>query len=130
MITHEPVKGFYSIVTLDEKKIVTKRISDVYQNLYQHPPSSPHQSTPPSSLHQFTSSSSSHQSTSPSLITSTHLPLSSLVHITSSPYQSTSPSSPHQSTTPPAYERNSGTHLKLYPNVRMWTQTRMMKEVN
>ena len=98
MITHEPVKGFYSIVTLDEKKIVTKRISDVYQNLYQHPPSSLHQYTSPSSLHQFTS---------PSLITSTHLPHSSPVHISLCPHWFTSS---HLLTSPHHHHRLASPH--------------------
>ncbi|KAL5500632.1 hypothetical protein EMCRGX_G012223 [Ephydatia muelleri] len=60
MITHDFDKGFYSIVTLGEKKIVTKRINGAHLN-----PSCPHQSTSPSCPpHQSTSPSCPHQSTS------------------------------------------------------------------
>ena len=83
IITHDFGKGFYSIMTLDEKKIVTKRISGTHLKFYKHAPSSPHQSTSPACPHQSTSPSTPHQSTSPS-----------------TPHQSTSPSTPHQSTSP------------------------------
>ena len=51
LITHALGKGFYSLVTLDQKKIVTKRINGAHLKLYLRPPSSPHQSTPPASPH-------------------------------------------------------------------------------
>ena len=50
LITHDLGKGFYSLVTIDQKKIVTKRINGAHLKLYVRPPSSPHQSTPPASL--------------------------------------------------------------------------------
>ena len=55
LITHDLGKGFYSLVTLDQKKIVTKRINGAHLKLYLCPPSSPHQSAPPASPHQSTS---------------------------------------------------------------------------
>ena len=64
LITHDLGKGFYSLVTLDQKKIVTKRINGAYLKLYLRPPSS-HQSTPPASPHQSTPPASPHQSTPP-----------------------------------------------------------------
>ena len=42
VITHDFGKGFYSIVTLDEKKIVTKRISGAHLKFYHHSLTSPH----------------------------------------------------------------------------------------
>jgi hypothetical protein len=51
LITHDLGKGFYSLVTIDQKKIVTKRINGAHLKLYVRPPSSPHQSTPPASPH-------------------------------------------------------------------------------
>ena len=54
LITHDLGKGFYSLVTLDQKKIVTKRINGAHLKLYLCPPSSPHQSAPPASPHQST----------------------------------------------------------------------------
>ena len=63
VITHDLGKGFYTIVTLDEKKIVIKNISGAHLTFYQYPPSSPHQSTSLASPHQSTLSSSPHQST-------------------------------------------------------------------
>ena len=47
LITHDLGKGFYSLVTLDQEKIVTKRINGAHLKLYLCPSSSPHQSTPP-----------------------------------------------------------------------------------
>ena len=81
LITHDLGKGFYSLVTLDQMKIVTKRINGAHLKLYLRPPSSPHQSTPQASPHQSTLPASPHQSTPPA-----------------SPHQSTPPASPHQST--------------------------------
>ena len=43
-----------ALVTLDQKKIVTKRINGAHLKLYLRPHSSPHKSTPPTSPHQST----------------------------------------------------------------------------
>ena len=84
-ITHDLGKGFYSLVTLDQKKIVTKRIKGAHLKLYLRPPSSshsphplhpppvpttgiPHLSTPPASPHQPTPPASPHLSTPPEVV--------------------------------------------------------------
>ena len=88
LITHDLGKGFYSLVTLDQKKIVTKRINGAHLKLYLCPPSSPHQSTPPASPHLSPPPASPHLSPPPA-----------------SPHQHTPPASPHLSTSPEVVDK-------------------------